>query len=307
MSLARVREAPTKPGGVDVAYASFAELVAATSEHGSLGKAVLARELEETRVEALELRAKMTEALGVMREAVASGLGGLARSRSGFVGGDARRVADSQAGPIGGTFADAIAAGLAVGEVNASMGRIVAAPTGGASGVLPAVLLTVGAQNGASEDELVDALFGAAGIGGVIAARATLSGAAGGCQAEIGSGAAMAAAAAVQLSGGTPEQAGHAASLALQGLMGLVCDPIGGMVEVPCVHRNATGTAVALASAEMALAGVEFPVPFDEVVDAMGMVGRSLPPSLRETALGGLAVTPTGREMAARVEREGRR
>ena len=183
-----------------------------------------------------------------------------------------------------------IAAALATGEVNASMGRIVAAPTGGASGVLPAVLLTVGAQVAASEEALTEALFAAAGIGGVIATRATLSGAAGGCQAEIGSGSAMAAAAAVELSGGTPEQAGHAASLALQGQMGLVCDPVGGLVEVPCVFRNATGAAVALAGAEMALAGVEFPIPFDEVVDAMGLVGRSLPPSLRETALGGLAV-----------------
>jgi L-serine dehydratase len=285
-----------------VAYASFQELLSAAQNAGvNLGKATLAREVFESGAEEHVLRARMTEALGVMRVAIETGLSGTVKSRSGFVGGDARRVVDSDAGPIGGTFADAIASALAVGEVNASMGRIVAAPTGGASGVLPAVLLTVGAQRGASEDALVDALFAAAGLGGVIAARATLSGAAGGCQAEIGSGSAMAAAAAVQLSGGTPAQAGHAASLALQGQMGLVCDPIGGLVEVPCVYRNATGAAVALSSAEMALAGVEFPVPFDEVVDAMGLVGRSLPPSLRETALGGLAVTPTGREMASRV------
>ena len=281
-----------------MAHASFLDLLTAAETHGSLGHAVLALEVEESGTEEHLLRAQMTEALGVMRDAVESGLGGSARSRSGFVGGDARRVADSQAGPIGGTFADAVAAGLAVGEVNAAMGRIVAAPTGGASGVLPAVILTVGPQQGASENMLVDALFAAAGVGGVIASRATLSGAAGGCQAEIGSGAAMAAAAAVQLSGGTPVQAGHAASLALQGQLGLVCDPIGGLVEVPCVYRNATGAAVALAAAEMALAGVEFPVPFDEVVDAMGLIGRSLPPSLRETALGGLAVSPTGRRMA---------
>ena len=285
-----------------MAYASYQELLAAAEgANETLGNAALAREVYETGAEEHELRAKMTHSLGVMREAVATGLGGSARSRSGFVGGDARRVVDSDAGPIGGTFADTIAGALAVGEVNASMGRIVAAPTGGASGVLPAVVLAVGAQAGASEDALVDALFAAAGIGGVIAARATLSGAAGGCQAEIGSGSAMAAAAAVQLAGGTPAQAGHAAALALQGQMGLVCDPIGGLVEVPCVYRNATGAAVALSSAEMALAGVEFPVPFDEVVDAMGLVGRSLPPSLRETALGGLAVTPTGREMASRI------
>jgi L-serine dehydratase len=144
------------------------------------------------------------------------------------------------------------------------------------------------------------ALVTAAAIGGVIAARATLSGAAGGCQAEIGSAAAMAAAAAVELAGGTPAQAGHAASFALQGLLGLVCDPVGGLVEVPCVARNATGTAVALAAVELALAGVTFPIPLDEVVDAMGHVGRSLPPSLRETARGGLAVSPTGRELGKR-------
>jgi L-serine dehydratase len=135
-------------------------------------------------------------------------------------------------------------------------------------------------------------------VGGVIAAKASLSGAASGCQAEIGSGAAMAAAAAVELLGGTPEAAGHAASMALQGQMGLVCDPVGGLVEVPCVARNATGASVALAAAQMAMAGVEFPIPFDEVAVAMGAVGKSLPPSLRETALGGLAVTPTGRRLA---------
>jgi L-serine dehydratase len=240
----------------------------------------------------------MAETLGVMREAVETGLGGSVKSRSGFVGGDAARVRESVRGPLGGTFAVTIAAALATGEVNAAMGRIVAAPTGGASGVLPAVLLSIGAEMGASEDQLIDALFAAAGIGGVVAARATLSGALGGCQAEIGSASAMAAAAAVELAGGTPEQAGHAASLALQGQMGLVCDPVGGLVEVPCVHRNATGAACALAATEMAMAGVEFPIPFDQVVDAMGWVGRSLPPSLRETALGGLAVTPAGRRMA---------
>jgi L-serine dehydratase len=245
----------------------------------------------------------MRATLEVMRDAVATGLTGEARSRSGLVGGDAKLVSESPSGPLGGDFASAIAASLATGEVNASMGRIVAAPTGGASGVLPGVLLTVGARCGASDDDLVDALYAAGAIGGVIAARATLSGAAGGCQAEVGSGAAMAAAAAVQLCGGTPEQAGHAASLALQGLLGLVCDPVGGLVEVPCVHRNATGTAVALAAAEMALAGVEFALGFDDVVDAAAHVGRSLPPSLRETAQGGLAATPGGIALGAEARK----
>ncbi|MEN6429779.1 MAG: L-serine ammonia-lyase, iron-sulfur-dependent, subunit alpha, partial [Coriobacteriales bacterium] len=216
----------------------------------------------------------------------------------GLVGGDARRVSVSAPRLAGDTFTDVIARAMAVAEVNACMGRVVAAPTGGASGVLPAVITTMATRLGSPPDALVDALATAAAIGGVIAARATLSGAAGGCQAETGSAAAMAAAAAVEMAGGTPEQAGHAAAFAIQGLMGLVCDPIGGLVEVPCVARNATGAAISLAAVELALAGVEFPVPLDEVIDAMGQVGRSIPPSLRETARGGLAATPTGRSLA---------
>jgi L-serine dehydratase len=282
-----------------MAYSSFAELLSSSVSCGSLGLAALALEAEETGVARAELRGRMAETLLVMRQAVATGLSGEARSRSGFVGGDAARVAGYPAGALGDAFVRIIAAALATGEVNASMGRIVAAPTGGSSGVLPAVLLVLADELGASDDALIDALFCAAGVGGVIAARATLSGASGGCQAEIGSASAMAAAAAVQLAGGSPAQAGQAASLALQGQMGLVCDPIGGLVEVPCVFRNATGASVTLAAVQMALAGVEFPVPFDEVVDSMGWVGRSMPPSLRETALGGLAITPCGREMAA--------
>ena len=284
-----------------MAYASFDELLSASAVAGGLGQAVLDREAAESGLDAGELRARMESALAVMRDAVGTGLAGKAHSRSGLIGGDAARVLGSAAGPLGGTFSKVLAAALATGEVNASMGRIVAAPTGGASGVLPAIILNIGAEYGANEDQLIDALFAAAGIGGVIASRATLSGAIGGCQAEIGSGSAMAAAAAVQLAGGTPAQSGHAAAFALQGLLGLVCDPVGGLVEIPCVFRNATGAAVALSGAEMALAGVEFPIPFDEVVDAMDSVGRALPPSLRETALGGLAVTPCGRHLAAQA------
>jgi L-serine dehydratase len=288
-----------------MAYSSFAELLSASVRCGSLGLAALELETEESGVEPADLRRHMAETLRVMREAVATGLVGDVSSRSGFVGGDAAKVAGSKHHPLGGVFASVVAAALATGEVNAAMGRIVAAPTGGASGVLPAVLLAIAERYQASDDQLVDALFCAAGVGGVIAARATLSGAAGGCQAEIGSASAMAAAGAVELAGGSPRQAGHAAALALQGQMGLVCDPIGGLVEIPCVFRNATGASVALAAIEMALAGVEFPVPLDEVVDSMGWVGRSLPPSLRETALGGLAITPCGREMTASLRDRG--
>ena len=283
-------------------YGSFVEILLAAKSAGSIGEAAVARECEETGATRVEVLARLEEALDVMEAAVASGLRGEARSRSGLVGGDARRVAEGHAALIGTGFSAAIASALAVAEVNAAMGRVVAAPTGGASGVLPGVLLTVAARLKAPRARVVLALATAGAGGGVIAAKASLSGAASGCQAEVGAGAAMAAAAAVDLAGGTPEQAGHAASLALQGQLGLVCDPVGGLVEVPCVARNGTGAAVALAGAEMALAGVEFPIPFDEVAAAMGAVGRSLPPSLRETAMGGLAQTATGRDLAARAE-----
>lgn len=277
-------------------YPTFAELARAAAEHGSLGQAALLREVEETGHAADALRERMSRELAVMEASVASGVADVERSRSGLSGGDAARVG---AGPaiLGEAFRDAIGHAIAVGETNARMGRIVAAPTAGASGVVPATLLALARVSGASRDDLVDALFAAGGVGAVIAARATLSGAAGGCQAEIGAAAAMAAAAGAELCGADPETCGHAAALALQGQLGLVCDPVGGLVELPCVVRNATGTAVALAAVEMALSGVRFPIPLDEVVDAMGHVGRSLPPSLRETGHGGLASTPTGRAL----------
>lgn len=281
-----------------MAYSSFHEILHECGASGSIASAALAREMLETDASIESIRATMAGQLEVMRESVAQGLTGNVRSRSGLVGGDAKLVAEATSRASGNVLGRAIARAIAVGEVNAAMGRIVAAPTGGASGVLPGVLLTLAEEHCVPDHDLVDALVTASAIGGVIAARATLSGAAGGCQAEIGSAAAMAAAAGTEMLGGTPEQAGHAASLALQGLLGLVCDPIGGLVEVPCVARNATGTAVALSAIEMALAGVEFLVPFDEVATAAAHIGRALPPSLRETALGGLAVTPAGRQLA---------
>ncbi len=278
-----------------MAHPSFSALLADASALGSLGDAVVALEADETGVEPDQVRARFVEALEVMRGAVERGLSGEARSRSGLVGGDAAKVSAAAPHLFGDGFDHALAAALATGEVNAAMGRIVAAPTAGASGVVPAVLLTIASRVSATDDRLANALAAAGGVGAVIASRASLSGASGGCQAEVGSAAAMAAAAGVELAGGSPEQAGHAASLALQGLLGLVCDPVAGLVEVPCVARNATGAAVAMAAVEMALAGVTFPIPFDEVVDAMAAVGRSLPPSLRETAQGGLAATPTAK------------
>ncbi len=282
-----------------MAHGSFAELLADAHEAGSLAAAAIAREVEDTGASEAAVVDRLREALEVMRSSIASGLAGHVRSRSGLTGGVAALAHASAPRLAGGPLVDAIARAIAIGEVNAAMGRIVAAPTGGASGVLPGVLLTVAEHIGAGDDELARALATAGAIGAIIAARATLSGAAGGCQAEVGSAAAMAAAASVELAGGSPEQSGHAASLALQGLLGLVCDPVGGLVEVPCVMRNATGAAVALAAVELALAGVSFAIPLDEVIDAMGHVGRSLPPSLRETARGGLAATHTGMALAA--------
>ena len=182
-------------------------------------------------------------------------------------------------------------------ELNAAMGLIVAAPTAGAAGVLPAILISAGEILDEDEDRLIGAMLVAGGVGGVIAHRASLSGAAGGCQAETGSAAAMGAAAVTWLAGGTDEQVSTAVALSLQGMLGLICDPIGGLVEIPCIYRNASAAMQALAAAEMALAGLDFPVPADEVIDVMGEVGRKMPVAYRETAQGGLAATPSARRL----------
>jgi L-serine dehydratase len=215
------------------------------------------------------------------------------------VGGDAAKLRNGPAGPLSGTpFRDVLMRALAVQEVNAAMGVIVAAPTAGGAGVLPAVLTGLADARGLGDDALIDALATAGLIGAVIAERASLSGAEGGCQAETGAAAGMAAGAAVEMLGGTPAQCGHAVALAQQGTLGLVCDPLGGLVELPCVFRNATGSAIALAAVEMALAGIEFAIPADEVIDTMGQIGREMDVRYRETAGGGLAATPTGRRLA---------
>jgi L-serine dehydratase len=191
-----------------------------------------------------------------------------------------------------------LARALAVQEVNAAMGVIVAAPTAGGAGVLPAVLTGLADAQKLDDDALVDALATAGLIGAVVAERASLSGAEGGCQAETGAAAAMAAGAATEMLGGTPTQVVNAVALAQQGTLGLVCDPLGGLVELPCVFRNATGAAIALAAIEMALAGITFAIPADEVIDTMGEIGRDMDVRYRETAGGGLAATPTGRRLA---------
>lgn len=281
-------------------YRSLAEAIGDAEAQGrSLSQVALAREAEDQGRTVEDIRSALGRALVVMRGAVRDGLTGDLYSASGLVGGDAARLRTGPAGPLAGTpFRDILSRALAVQEVNAAMGVIVAAPTAGGAGVLPAVLTGLAAARGIADDAVIDALATAGLIGAVIADRASLSGAEGGCQAETGSGAAMAAGAATEMLGGTPAQAGHAVALAMQGTLGLVCDPLGGLVELPCVFRNATGAAIALAGIEMALAGITFAIPVDEVIDVMGEIGRNMDVRYRETAGGGLAATPTGRRLA---------
>lgn len=281
-------------------YKSLAEAIRDAESRGqSLASVALEAESRDQGRPQAEIRAALNRALVVMRSAVARGLVGDMRSASGLVGGDAAKLREGPAGPLSGTpFRDILARALAVQEINAAMGVIVAAPTAGGAGVLPAVLTGLADARGIGDDAVVDALATAGLIGAVIAERASLSGAEGGCQAETGAAAAMAAGAATEMLGGTPSQAGHATALAMQGTLGLVCDPLGGLVELPCVFRNSTGAAIALAGIEMALAGIAFAIPVDEVIDVMGEIGRSMDIRYRETAGGGLAATPTGRRLA---------
>lgn len=220
------------------------------------------------------------------------------RSRSGLVGGDGEKLAGPGSGLVSPFLREVMSVALKTGECNACMRRIVAAPTAGASGVLPAVLLPLQRRDGLDDADMVRALYVAAGVGQVIATRASISGAEGGCQAEVGSASAMAAAALTFLMGGTAEQCAHAAAIALANVLGLVCDPVAGLVEVPCVNRNVMGAVNALACAELALSGVTSRIPCDEVIDAMRAVGDALPAALRETGHGGMAATPTGRRLA---------
>jgi L-serine dehydratase len=282
-----------------MAYDSLQEaLERAQADRISLGEAALRAEAEAGLRTREQVEQSLQRALDVMRGAIADGRKGDLRSVSGLVGGDAAKVARAK-GPLGGTlFTEVLANALAVQEVNAAMGVIVAAPTAGGAGVLPGVLLGLAKERKLDDKTLIRGLAAAGLVGAVCAVRASLSGAEGGCQAETGAAAAMAAAAGVEVLGGDAETALHAVALTMQGTLGLVCDPLGGLVEVPCVFRNATGGAMALAGIEMALAGVKFPIPVDEVIDTMGEIGRTMDVRYRETAGGGLAATPTGRKLA---------
>lgn len=243
---------------------------------------------------------KMGRLWSAMKQSVAAYDPAL-RSPSGLSGGQAEKMRKAENTLCGSALQEIIATALAVGEHNACMGRIVAAPTAGASGVLPAVLIPLQKREKLPDVEMVHCLYVAAGFGQVIASRASISGAEGGCQAEIGSASAMAAAALVSARGGSGEQMANACAMALQNVMGLVCDPVAGLVEAPCVKRNVMGAVNAMACADMALAGIITAIPCDEVIDAMSLVGRLMPSSLRETGEGGLAATPTAREIARKV------
>lgn len=279
---------------------SIAALLSYAEEHAlPLWKAVRQNDCQENGISEEDSFRKMGGILRVMKETDGS-YRTEDRSRSGLVGGDGGLMTAyaSEHEPLCGTFmAEVIAGALRMGECNACMKRIAAAPTAGACGVLPAVLLPAQRKLGLSDERLTEALYVAAGFGEVIAARASISGAEGGCQAEIGSASAMAAAALCDLLGGSPEASAHAAAMALKNLLGLVCDPVGGLVEVPCVKRNVIGAVNAVSSAEMALAGIRSRIPPDEVIGAMAEVGAMLPSALRETGKGGLAGTPTGRKV----------
>ncbi|MGI6449887.1 MAG: L-serine ammonia-lyase, iron-sulfur-dependent, subunit alpha [Desulfitobacteriia bacterium] len=283
---------------------SYQELIhRAAQKNTSISEVVLAEEIEQTGQPRELLLEKMAENYLVMQESVANGLTGKWKSFSGLVGGDAALLETWRfqgRSLLGERANQAAARAIAVAEVNAGMGRIVAAPTAGSCGVLPGVLLTVRDSLRSSEEKVIMSLFTAAGLGMVIAERASVSGAEGGCQAEIGSAAAMAAAAAAELAGGSPATTAQAAALALKSFLGLVCDPVAGLVEVPCVKRNAMAAVMALTAAEMALAGIKSAIPLDEVIDAMASIGRSMPCSLKETAQGGLAITPTGASLRKR-------
>lgn len=278
------------------------ELCAA--KNSKIYEIVLEKEHQDTQISYNKLKDKMKETLDVMKSSATAALNKEIRSVSGITGGNSKRVQDymKSGNTLSGKFMNAaMAKALSTSEVNASMGKICASPTAGASGILPSAMLSAQEKLNLSDDDLINGLFTAAGIGEIVAKNATVAGAEGGCQAECGVAAAMAAGAIVEMAGGTPKQSLDAAGFALTNIMGLVCDPIAGLVEYPCNLRNASGVVNALISADMALAGVEALVPFDEVVEAMYKVGKSLPEALRETAEGGLAATESGRNLAKKV------
>ncbi|MFV9509914.1 L-serine ammonia-lyase, iron-sulfur-dependent, subunit alpha [Tepidibacillus sp. LV47] len=251
-----------------------------------------------------EIFEQMRNNLHVMKVAIEKGLQEEIRSRSGLSGGDGKKLAkylENGSFLSGRTILEGVSMAVATSEVNASMGTIVATPTAGSVGILPGTIFATAKKLNSTEDDMVHALFTAGAIGLVIANNAFISGAAGGCQAEIGSATAMAAAAIVEMAGGTPTQAANALGIALKNMLGLTCDPVAGLVEVPCVKRNGMGAANAMIAADMALAGIKSIIPPDEVIETMYRIGCAMPMPLKETALGGLAATPTAKKIEVKI------
>lgn len=287
-------------------YASIEELVSdATIKNLPISELVIQAECNDMNVSRNDVWRKMKHNLDTMRLAVSRGAHGIGvHSKTGLTGGDAVKIKDyrkSHKTLSGDMIMSAVQSATATNEVNAAMGVICATPTAGSSGTLPGVLFTLEKRLGLDEEQMVRFLFTAGGFGMVIANNACIAGATGGCQAEVGSASGMGAAAAVEVAGGTPKQSANAMAIAISNLLGLVCDPIAGLVEVPCINRNAIGSSNALISADMALAGCESMIPADEVISAMDKVGKNMPESLRETGIGGLAGTPTGQEIRMRI------
>ena len=286
-------------------YHSLSSLIQASVQEGcTISRLVLAQQAAQMEQTEEALYRKREKTYRVMAASIEPGCRKNLRSTSGLTGGSAykmRQVSEAGKSLTGPLLSGALYRALAVSELNASMGRIVAAPTAGSCGILPAAVLTMEKDRGCSEKDCIMSLFTASAVGMIIANNASLAGAEGGCQAECGSAAAMAAAAITELAGGTPEMAGHAVAIALKNILGLVCDPVAGLVEIPCIKRNASGVAGAFVAAELALAGIESAIPADELIWAMKYVGDAMSPALKETAEGGRAATPTGKKLHDQV------
>ncbi len=285
---------------------SIETLIQLASENSStIGQAMIKHEAALKQIPEEAVLEQMKYNWQIMKESIMTGIENPQKSKGGLIGGEGRKLFDyccsEQQLLCGSNVMEAVSYALAVAEVNATMGRIVACPTAGSCGIVPGVLRKLQEMDNLTDEKIAEALMTCAGIGMVIAHRASVSGAVGGCQAECGAASAMAAAAAVELRGGSPEQAGEACAMVLKNVMGLVCDPVAGLVEVPCAKRNALGASLAMVMADMALAGITSVIPADEVITAMGAMGRALPESLRETAKGGLAATPTGLELHKKI------
>ncbi len=287
---------------------SGAELIdICKKEDITIGEYTIREEMARSELSREDVESRMRKNLHVMLSSSSLAQEKEVKSVSGLIGGDAfriRKYAESNNTLTGDFMVRAMARAISSSEVNAAMGRIVASPTAGSCGILPAVIISAAERLNKTEDDMINSLFTASGVGIIIAKNATLAGAEGGCQAECGSAAAMGAAAVVEMMGGTPEQALNAAAIVLKNILGLVCDPVAGLVEVPCAKRNIAGAVSALTTADLVMAGVASKIPFDEVVWAMYKVGRQLPPELRETAQGGIAITPTAQKLKDEIFKE---